>query len=76
MINQIKIEIKIMYGLHHANIVKLFNHFEENDYIYLIIEFAEGVSYETLSFSLKFLRVNYGISSIKKADLMKKLFNM
>jgi len=42
MINQIKIEIKIMYSLHHPNIVKLYNHFEENDYIYLIIEFAEG----------------------------------
>lgn len=42
MIPQIKTEIKIMYGLHHPNIVKLFNHFEENDYIYLVIEFAEG----------------------------------
>jgi len=43
MISQIKIEIKIMYSLHHPNIVKIYNHFEENDYIYLIIEYAEGV---------------------------------
>jgi Protein kinase domain. len=43
MISQIKTEIKIMYGLYHPNIIKLYNHFEENDYIYLIIEYAEGV---------------------------------
>eukprot|EP00331_Platyophrya_macrostoma_P014680 CAMPEP_0176462440 /NCGR_PEP_ID=MMETSP0127-20121128/35270_1 /TAXON_ID=938130 /ORGANISM="Platyophrya macrostoma, Strain WH" /LENGTH=745 /DNA_ID=CAMNT_0017854361 /DNA_START=24 /DNA_END=2261 /DNA_ORIENTATION=+ len=42
MIPQIKIEIKIMYSLDHNNIIKLFNHFEENDYVYLIIEFAQG----------------------------------
>jgi len=42
MVPQIKTEIKIMYGLHHPNIVALYNHFEENDFIYLIIEYAEG----------------------------------
>ena len=43
MIGQIKNEIKIMYGLYHPNIIKLYNHFEENDFIYLVIEYAEGV---------------------------------
>lgn len=38
-----KTEIKIMYGLYHPNIIKLYNHFEEDDHIYLIIEFASGV---------------------------------
>ena len=42
MINQIKNEIRIMYNLDHENIIKLYNHFEEEEYIYLIIEFAEG----------------------------------
>jgi serine/threonine protein kinase/uncharacterized coiled-coil DUF342 family protein len=42
MVPQIKNEIKIMYSLDQPNIIKLFSHFEENDYIYLIIEFAEG----------------------------------
>lgn len=38
-----KTEIKIMYELYHPNIVKLYNHFEEDDSIYLIMELAEGV---------------------------------
>jgi 5'-AMP-activated protein kinase catalytic alpha subunit len=42
MVNQIKNEIKIMYNLNHPNIIKLYNHFEEEEYIYLIIECAEG----------------------------------
>jgi len=44
LIKQMNIEIKIMYSLHHENIVKLFNHFEDNEAIYLIIECAEGVN--------------------------------
>ena len=31
-----------MYKLNHPNIIKLFNHFEEEDKICLVIEFAEG----------------------------------
>lgn len=31
-----------MYGLEHPNIVKLFNHYEEEDYIYLILKCATG----------------------------------
>ena len=42
MVPQIKNEIKIMYSVHHENIIKLYNHFEEDDYIYLIIEYAPG----------------------------------
>ena len=42
MIKQIKTEIKIMYSLNHSNIVKIYNHFEEVLYIYLVIEFANG----------------------------------
>ena len=44
MVHQIKTEIKIMYSLDHNNIIRLYNHFEENDHVYLIIEFAQGVS--------------------------------
>jgi len=42
MIEQIKTEIKIMYSLSHENIVKLFNHFEDDNNIYLIIDYAPG----------------------------------
>lgn len=38
-----------MYTLNHDNIVKIFNHFEEETHIYLVIEYAEGVTY---SFSI------------------------
>jgi len=33
-----------MYTLNHDNIIKIFNHFEEETHIYLVIEFAEGVA--------------------------------
>mgnify|MGYP000376599249 FL=1 len=34
-------EIRIMYSLDHPNIVKLFSHFEDKDYIYLVLELGE-----------------------------------
>jgi serine/threonine protein kinase len=42
MIEQITTEIKIMYSLNHENIVKLFNHFEDDTNVYLIIDYAPG----------------------------------
>lgn len=42
MQKQIILEVKIMYGIDHPNIIKLFNHFEEEDYIYLVLEYAGG----------------------------------
>jgi len=42
MIEQVKTEIKIMYSLYHDNIIKLFNHFEDDNKVYLVIEFAKG----------------------------------
>jgi len=50
MIEQIKTEIKIMYSLSHENIVKLFNHFEDDNNIYLIIDYAPGVTTHKLFF--------------------------
>ena len=35
-------EIKIMYMCHHPNLLKLYNHFETNDYLYLIMELTTG----------------------------------
>ena len=43
MQTQIRTEVKIMYELKHDNIIYLYNHFEDDDFIYLVIEFAEGV---------------------------------
>ena len=36
-------EIEIMYRVHHPNIVKLFGHFEDNNYCYFIMEYIAGV---------------------------------
>ena len=44
MIQQMQNEVKIMYSLNHPNILKLFNHFEDDNHVYLILEFAPGVS--------------------------------
>jgi serine/threonine protein kinase len=41
MENQIQNEVKIMYSLDNENIVRLFNHFEDDESIYLVLEFAE-----------------------------------
>ena len=38
---QMQNEVKIMYSLKHDNIVQLYNHFEDDENIYLVIEFAE-----------------------------------
>ncbi len=42
MINQIITEVKIMYNIDHPNIIKLYNHYEEEDFLYLILECATG----------------------------------
>lgn len=42
MIKQIQTEVKVMYNLDHPQIIKLYNHFEEENFIYLMIEYAGG----------------------------------
>ena len=34
-------EIEIMYKIHQNNIVRLFNHFEDNEYCYFVMEYIE-----------------------------------
>lgn len=41
MEKQIENEVRIMYSLAHPNIISLYNHFEDNDNIYLILELSE-----------------------------------
>lgn len=40
LIEQIKLEVRIMYQLNHEHIVKLYNHFEDDDNFYLILQFC------------------------------------
>jgi len=35
-------EIEIMYRIHHPNVVKLFRHFEDNNFCYFIMEYIPG----------------------------------
>ena len=39
--SQIKNEVKIMYSLDNDYVVRIFNHFEDDENLYLVIEFAE-----------------------------------
>ena len=40
--NQFLREVEIMYKVHHPNVVKLYGHFEDNTYCYLLMEYIEG----------------------------------
>ena len=35
-------EVEIIYKIHHPNIVKLYGHFEDDTYCYLLMEYIEG----------------------------------
>lgn len=42
IIEQFKREVSIMYSLDHPHLVKLFSHFEDDKFFYLILELIEG----------------------------------
>jgi serine/threonine protein kinase len=42
LLPQLRREIRIMYSLSHPHIVKLYNHFEDDNNCYLVLELAEG----------------------------------
>ena len=32
-------EVEVMYKIHHPNVVKLYGHFEDNNYCYFVMEY-------------------------------------
>ena len=42
LLPQLRREIRIMYSLSHPHIIKLYNHFEDDNNFYLVLELAEG----------------------------------
>ena len=42
MLEQFRREVTIMYSIDHPHIVKLFSHFEDEKYCYLLMELVEG----------------------------------
>ena len=49
LVEQIKLEVKIMYKLENNHILKLYNHYEDDDNFYLILQYcAKGQIYSLL----------------------------
>ena len=66
LINQINKEINIMYNVNHPYSVKIVNHFEDNEKIYLIMELANnGTLYQLIQMNKK--------EKNKNLDLIKKI---
>ena len=42
MIDQVRLETRIMYKIQHPYIISLYNHFETNKAVYLVLEFCQG----------------------------------
>ena len=66
LINQINKEISIMYNVNHPYSIKLVNHFEDNDKLYLIMELAvNGNLYNLIQNNKK--------DKVKNIDLIKRI---
>ena len=48
VITQIERELKTHYLFDHKNIIKLYNHFEDDKNVYLLLEFASGGTLQQL----------------------------
>ena len=60
-------EIEIMYKLHHPNCIKLYNHFEDENYCYFIIEYLQnGNLYDLIKNSPKKILPSDKVSNIIK----------
>jgi len=60
-------EIEIMYKVHQCNIVRLFNHFEDDEYCYFVMEYIENGSLFSQPFWIK----NKCFPSNEVAKIMK-----
>ena len=67
-------EIEIMYRIHHPNVVKLYGHFEDNNYCYFIMEYIpRGNIYSLIPKHGKKKQSNQLIASIIK-DVAKSVY--
>ena len=55
MLPQFRREVYIMYEINHPHIIKLYNHFEDDKFFYLIMELADGNLYRKLYREKQFL---------------------
>jgi serine/threonine protein kinase len=62
-------DIEIMYKVHQCNIVRLFNHFEDNEYCYFVMEYIEkGNLFDQPSW-----KNNKRFSSVDVAKIIKEI---
>jgi len=60
-------ELEVMYKIHHPNVVKLFGHFEDNNYCYFIMEYInKGNVYNLLTLDKKRKLSTKFVASIMK----------
>ena len=67
-------EIEVMYKIHHPNVVKLFGHFEDNNYCYFIMEYiAKGNIYQLIPHDNK-KRLNAKIVASLMKDVISAVY--
>lgn len=70
-LDQIKTEVKILTRLDHPNIVKYFETYDDNKYIYLVMEYCPGGEL----FQMIANQENQTFNESKAAEIMHKLVN-
>ena len=67
-------EVEVMYKIHHPNVVKLFGHFEDNNYCYFIMEYiAKGNIYGLIPKDKKKRLSNQIVASLIK-DIISAVY--
>ena len=67
-------EVEVMYKIHHPNVVKLFGHFEDNNYCYFIMEYiSKGNVYNLLPTDKK-KRVNSKVCASIIKDIISAVY--
>ena len=70
MTEQINREIEIMYRINHPHIIKLINHFEDDENLYLIMELgAKGQLFSLLN------KFKHGFDQIRAAQYMREIIS-
>ena len=67
-------EVEVMYKIHHPNVVKLYGHFEDNNYCYFIMEYiSKGNVYSLISHDKK-KRINAQIVASLMKDVISAVY--
>ena len=67
-------EIEVMYKIHHPNVVKLYGHFEDNNYCYFIMEYISKGNVFTLIPTDKKKRINQKVVASLIKDVISAVY--